>query len=366
MKKLIGVLIMILIPSLSFAFAQTMHLEYKNGRHMTVESYTVTLSNGYLEITKVMHLWGEEESRPDDLPDAISVSLNILQRTGPLSSPAEKNQRPFFKICIDYFIGGQECKFVHDSSLEMVPGEKTMINFVVPKEERVLKSIKPEFLNYWKIWILGEKGPMTFSPPTWVKAFPDPDGEVGRYGVKIDDMHPTKINEDYVVFYYDKESLTRIKPDIVRVWIKEWNVTAAVTIFGQFFKDYPDIFKGVEATPPPKDAKEAQAHMDKWNKYVESFKKEKPSKTTEKPVWDRRMMLWEIKCEARMARMLKLTTYDSEGNVIGSGLRSPLNWDYIIPETVGEKIWKIFCNEEKPKLNIEPVPEADPVRAIPF
>ena len=157
-----------------------------------------------------------------------------------------------------------------------------------------------------------------------------------------------KIDGDSALFCYDRESLLRIKPDIVRIWIKAWNFTATIREWNA------TATKGNPYLALPKEEE------------LRSVKKEKPAETTEKLSWDTKVMLCEIKCEARMVRLANIMTYDSEGKVMGSESGSSFNWDHIIPETIWEKIWKTFCGQENPKLDIEPAPEATPLRAIPF
>lgn len=52
----------------------------------------------------------------------------------------------------------------------------------------------------------------------------------------------------------------------------------------------------------------------------------------------------EMDCSGKRHRTLTATMYSKSGNSIGSDTRSYAEWDYIIPGTVGENMYKFVCN----------------------
>ena len=54
--------------------------------------------------------------------------------------------------------------------------------------------------------------------------------------------------------------------------------------------------------------------------------------------------LEEMDCSGKRFRMLTVTAYSKSGNPIGSDTRSYAEWDYVIPGTVGESMYKFVCN----------------------
>lgn len=54
--------------------------------------------------------------------------------------------------------------------------------------------------------------------------------------------------------------------------------------------------------------------------------------------------LEEMDCSGKRSRMLTITAYSKSGNPIGSETPSYAEWEYVIPGTVGESIYKFVCN----------------------
>lgn len=54
--------------------------------------------------------------------------------------------------------------------------------------------------------------------------------------------------------------------------------------------------------------------------------------------------LEEMDCSGKRFRALTVTAYSKSGNPIGSDTRSYAEWDYVIPGTVGESMYKFVCN----------------------
>ena len=100
-------------------------------------------NNGYLKILKVKNALKGDTSwrRPH-----IEVIVKVLQRTGSLYPPSDKNLSHRFKICVDFFdsdgdpIGGYS-KFIHQYT-DMLPGEIRAVSFEIPSD---VKS--------WRVWL---------------------------------------------------------------------------------------------------------------------------------------------------------------------------------------------------------------------
>ena len=54
--------------------------------------------------------------------------------------------------------------------------------------------------------------------------------------------------------------------------------------------------------------------------------------------------LEEIDCSGKRRRSLTVTWYSKSGNSIGSKTPSYAEWDYVIPGTLGESMYKFVCN----------------------
>jgi hypothetical protein len=103
-------------------------------------------NNGSLKILGVAKIEGDRYGR------RIEVIVKVLRPTGSLYPASERNKKPFFKVCIDYFdalgmpVGG-EGTFIHDSDVELLPGEIRILNFYAP----------PDGVSY-RIWLGGSPG----------------------------------------------------------------------------------------------------------------------------------------------------------------------------------------------------------------
>jgi len=98
---------------------------------------------------------------------------------------------------------------------------------------------------------------------------------------------------------YDAQSVTRPSKNIVRVWEK-WNYTekGVIGIVGRLGKKYENLSYTIS--------------------------------------------LEEINCVEKMIRTLSVTYYDNKGEVIFF-YSSPLEWDFIIPESNGETLYEEIC-----------------------
>ncbi len=82
-------------------------------------------NNGYL---KILNIRKKQGTLSGSRYEYISVIAKVLQPTGSLFFPSEKNGKPYFKICADLLdsegnpIKGCS-KFVHNEKVEMLPGE---------------------------------------------------------------------------------------------------------------------------------------------------------------------------------------------------------------------------------------------------
>lgn len=70
----------------------------------------------------------------------------------------------------------------------------------------------------------------------------------------------------------------------------------------------------------------------------------KPQKIGDGKFFNTTKTLREMDCSSKRFRMLTVTAYSKSGNPIGSDTRSYAEWDYVIPGTVGESMYKFVCN----------------------
>ncbi len=70
----------------------------------------------------------------------------------------------------------------------------------------------------------------------------------------------------------------------------------------------------------------------------------KPQKIGDGKFFNTTKTLREMDCSGKRHRLLTVTAYSKSGNPIGSDTRSYAEWDYIIPGTVGENMYKFVCN----------------------
>jgi hypothetical protein len=99
--------------------------------------------------------------------------------------------------------------------------------------------------------------------------------------------------------YYDAQSITRPSKNIVRVWTRgDFTEKGVIDYVGDFGEKYENL-----------------SHLKD---------------------------LLEINCLEKMIRGLSMTIYDSKGKVIDF-FSSPLKWDFIIPESRGESLYKEVC-----------------------
>lgn len=70
----------------------------------------------------------------------------------------------------------------------------------------------------------------------------------------------------------------------------------------------------------------------------------KPQKIGDGKFFNTTKTLREMDCSGKRHRLLTVTAYSKSGNSIGSDTRSYAEWDYVIPGTVGENMYKFVCN----------------------
>ena len=70
----------------------------------------------------------------------------------------------------------------------------------------------------------------------------------------------------------------------------------------------------------------------------------KPQKIGDGRFYNTAKTLEEIDCSGKRRRTLTLTVYSKSGNSIGSDTPSYAKWNYVIPGTVGESMYKFVCN----------------------
>lgn len=70
----------------------------------------------------------------------------------------------------------------------------------------------------------------------------------------------------------------------------------------------------------------------------------KPQKHVNGKFFNTYKMLQEMDCSGKRFRILAATMYSKSGKSIDSASRSYAEWDYVIPGTVGESMYKFVCN----------------------
>jgi hypothetical protein len=105
-------------------------------------------------------------------------------------------------------------------------------------------------------------------------------------------------NEMYLTYYYT-QNITHPSKNIVRVWDR-WNLMekGVLNWVVKFGKEYENL------------------------SYL--------------------IILWEINCAEKKSRSLSEASYDNKGKVIISS-SSPKEWDFIIPESMHESLYKAVC-----------------------
>ena len=104
--------------------------------------------------------------------------------------------------------------------------------------------------------------------------------------------------------YYDKENIKHMPNNIIRVWVK--NVYSD-TGKKESIKNLGDGLKDVKDT----------------------------------------LYLFQINCNEKMLSTVNVTDYDSKGSVISSDDNPILKESIILPDSVGEKLYKIVCEKTK-------------------
>ena len=72
----------------------------------------------------------------------------------------------------------------------------------------------------------------------------------------------------------------------------------------------------------------------------------KPKKHSNGKFYNTDKGLEEIDCSGKRRRSLTVTWYSKSGNSIGSETPSYAEWDYVIPGTLGESMYKFVCNHD--------------------
>ena len=118
-------------------------------------------------------------------------------------------------------------------------------------------------------------------------------GEVWGADWKLYFVHEIILN------YYDAQSITRPSKNIVRVWTRSnYTEKGVIDIVGRLGKKYENL----------------------------------SDSTT----------LWEINCLEKKCRFLSIAYHNNKGEPI-SFFGSPSEWDFIIPETMAEILYKEIC-----------------------
>lgn len=70
----------------------------------------------------------------------------------------------------------------------------------------------------------------------------------------------------------------------------------------------------------------------------------KPQKYSNGKFYNTAKALEEMDCSGKRRRVLTVTAYSKSGNSIDSDTPSYAKWNYVIPGTVGESMYKFVCN----------------------
>ncbi|MBW1768899.1 MAG: AMIN domain-containing protein [Deltaproteobacteria bacterium] len=95
-------------------------------------------NNGYLKILRVV-------KQTDRYGFHLMAIVKVLRPTGSLHLPSQRNGRPFFKVIMDTFDSkgfplGSQSNFIHESEVEMLPGEMKTLFFYVPLYTKTFKA----------------------------------------------------------------------------------------------------------------------------------------------------------------------------------------------------------------------------------
>jgi hypothetical protein len=107
-------------------------------------------NNGFLKILNIRKGGNPYSFSWPPAKEAVFVTLKVLKRTGSLYPDYERKQKPYFRICIDFYdsegnpIGG-DSNFVHQNHTEMIAGQIKTTVFPIPKDAQS-----------WKVWLPGE------------------------------------------------------------------------------------------------------------------------------------------------------------------------------------------------------------------
>jgi len=74
------------------------------------------------------------------------------------------------------------------------------------------------------------------------------------------------------------------------------------------------------------------------------FRYAKPQKIGDGKFYNTFRMLDEMDCSGKRYRTLTATAYSKSGNPIGSDTPPYAEWSYVIPDTIGENLYKFVCN----------------------
>jgi hypothetical protein len=113
------------------------------------------------------------------------------------------------------------------------------------------------------------------------------------------DWKPYGRSDDYLG-YYDAQRITRPSKNIVRVWLRwDWTEKSVLRFVGKFGREYENLSHSI--------------------------------------------MLNEINCAEKKIRTMSSHSYDNKGGAIDSLSDPSSKWDFIVTETMGEKLYKEVC-----------------------
>ncbi len=102
-----------------------------------IENYGID-NNGYLKILRVT-------KQTDRYGFHLMALVKVLRPTGSLHLPSHRNRKPFFKVFMDTFDSegfplGSESNFIHESEVEMLPGEIKALFFYPSIDTKTFKA----------------------------------------------------------------------------------------------------------------------------------------------------------------------------------------------------------------------------------
>jgi len=136
-------------------------------------------------------------------------------------------------------------------------------------------------------------------------------------------------------YYYDKDSITSLPEDVVRLWervIKDEDLKKA------FEEKRETVEKYIEAKVPGKKALSKEESRRLYEAWQKEFLRDL--------ILPEKRMLIELKCGEKMFRLISGIEYDQKGEIIKALSASQAEWLSIVSGTPMEELYHIVCAQE--------------------